>query len=109
MAWCEANKVDYVFGLPGNRTLHADPVIVAAADAVCVDRATRALPVLRRYAETRYAAKSWADTASTDGRRVVARIEATALGLDIRFVVTSLKGGTAEHIYDTLYCARGQA
>ena len=109
MAWCEANGVDYVFGLPGNRTLHADPVIVAAADAVCVDRATRALPVLRRYAETRYAAKSWADIASANGRRVVARIEATLLGLDIRFVVTSLKAGSAEHIYDTLYCARGQA
>jgi len=106
MAWCEANTVDYVFGLPGNRTLHADPVIVAAAaDAVCVDRATRALPVLRRYAETRYAAKSWGAT----DRRVVARIEATTLGLDIRFVVTSLKRGSAEHIYDTLYCARGQA
>jgi len=103
MAWCEANTVDYVFGLPGNRTLHADPVIVAAADAVCVDRATRGLPVLRRYAETSDAAKSWGDT----GRRVVARIEASTMGLDIRFVVTSLKRGSAEHIYDTLYCARG--
>ena len=104
MAWCEANKVDYVFGLPGNRLLHADPVMVGVADAVCVDRATRGWPVLRRYAETRYAAKSWDAT----GRRVVARIEASTMGLDIRFVVTSLKEGTPEHIYDTLYCARGQ-
>ena len=31
------------------------------------------------------------------------------MGLDIRFVVTSLKDGSPEHIYDTLYCARGQA
>jgi hypothetical protein len=31
------------------------------------------------------------------------------LGLDIRYVVTSLAAGSAEHIYDTLYCARGQA
>ena len=31
------------------------------------------------------------------------------MGLDIRFVVTSLKDGAAERIYDTLYCARGQA
>jgi hypothetical protein len=105
MAWCEANKVDYVFGLPGNRMLHADPAIVGMADAVCVDRATRGSPVLRRYAETRYAAKSW----GTTGRRVVARIEASTMGLDIRFVVTSLKDGTPERIYDTLYCARGQA
>ncbi len=31
------------------------------------------------------------------------------MGMDIRYVVTSLPGGSAEHIYDTLYCARGQA
>src|SRR5271156_5577838 len=42
-------------------------------------------------------------------RRPVARIEATTLGLDIRFVVTSLDVGSAEWIYDSLYCARGQA
>ena len=30
-------------------------------------------------------------------------------GLDIRYVVTSLKNGDAEHIYATVYCARGQA
>src|SRR5207342_2213428 len=39
----------------------------------------------------------------------VARIDATKLGLDIRFVVTSLDVGSAEWIYDSLYCARGQA
>src|SRR5207245_10032371 len=41
-------------------------------------------------------------------RRIAARIEATAKGLDIRYVVTSLKG-TAKHLYETVYCARGQA
>jgi hypothetical protein len=105
MAWCEANGIDYVFGLPGNRTLHADPVIVREGDACATDRALRDLVDLRRYAETRYAAKSW----GTTKRRIVARIEASSLGLDIRFVVTSLKGGSPERIYDTLYCARGQA
>jgi hypothetical protein len=105
MALCEANGIDYVFGLPGNKMLHADPVIVSAADACATDRALRKLVELRRYAETRYAAKSW----GTSTRRVVARIEASTLGLDIRFVVTSLKDGSAEWIYDTLYCGRGQA
>src|SRR5207237_3532336 len=38
-----------------------------------------------------------------------ARIEATTKRLDIRFVVTSLHTGSAEHVYETLYCARGQA
>ena len=30
-------------------------------------------------------------------------------GLDIRYVVTNLQGGSAEWLYDTLYRARGQA
>jgi hypothetical protein len=30
-------------------------------------------------------------------------------GIDIRYVVTSLQGSDAEHIYETIYCARGQA
>jgi len=39
----------------------------------------------------------------------VPRIEATTKGLDIRFVITSIHTGSAEHVYETLYCARGQA
>jgi hypothetical protein len=104
MAWCEGNGVDYVLGLPTNAVLHADPVIVTAADACATKRAIRKYPVLRNYAETRYGAKSWKCQ-----RRVAARIEASTLGMDIRYVVTSLANGSAEHIYDTLYCARGQA
>jgi Transposase DDE domain group 1 len=30
-------------------------------------------------------------------------------GIDIRYVVTSLQGSDAEHICETIYCARGQA
>ena len=30
-------------------------------------------------------------------------------GLDIRYVVTSLTHGSAEWLYDSLYCSRGQA
>ena len=45
------------------------------------------------------------------------RIEASAShaddmlrrGIDIRYVVTSLQGSDAEHLYETIYCARGQA
>jgi len=104
MAFCEAHGIDYVLGQPTNAVLRADPAIVAVADAGAVKRAEEGLAVLRTYAETRYAAKSW-----TRARRVVARIEASTMGMDIRYVVTSLAEGSAEHIYDTLYCARGQA
>jgi Transposase DDE domain group 1 len=60
-------------------------------------------PTLRRWCKLRYGAKSW----KTE-RRVVARIEETPLGLDIRYIVTSL-AGTAKHLYENVYCARGQA
>ena len=110
MTWCESNGVAYIFGLPGNVVL--DRLVEPAADDIRVRRAESQAEVLRGFAETRYAAKSW-----DKGRRVVARIEASASnaddmlrrGIDIRYVVTSLRGGDAEPIYETIYCARGQA
>ncbi len=102
MAWCEVSAVDYIFGLPGNAVLSR--LVEAAADDVRVRRAETAAPVLRCYAEAQYGARSWTQT-----RRVAARIEASIQGLDIRFVVTNLAFGSAEWLYDTLYCARGQA
>jgi Transposase DDE domain group 1 len=101
MAWCEDNGIDYVLGLPGNAVLAR--AVDEAADDIRTRRALDGTPCLRGFAETRYQAKSW-----TAERRACARIEATSKGLDIRFVVTSLATGTAEHVYD-LYCARGQA
>jgi len=102
MDWCEANGVDYLFGLPGNRVL--DRLVDEAADDIRTRRALEKKPCQRGFAETRYRAKSW-----KTARRACARIEATTRGLDIRFVVTSLEAGSAEHVYEVLYCARGQA
>ena len=102
MTWCEANGVDYILGLAGNAIL--DRLVEPAADDVRVRRAEGEAPVVRRYAETRYGAKSWKCE-----RRVSARIEATCNGLDIRYVVTNIARGSAEWLYDTLYCERGQA
>jgi hypothetical protein len=47
MAFCEAAGIDYVFDLPTNAALRADPVIVTAADACAVCRAEGQYPVLR--------------------------------------------------------------
>jgi hypothetical protein len=101
MDWCEANGVDYVFGLAGNDVLHAQ--VRAVADDLCVHRAEAGQEKRRTWAEFRYAAKHW-----TKPRRVVARLEATTRGFDARYVVTTL-AGSAEHLYETIYCARGQA
>ena len=101
MTWCEANDVAYIFGLAGNAALAylTQPV----AEEVRVERATYDGEKVRRCCALRYGAKSWPVQ-----RHVVARVEATRLGLDIRYVVTSL-AGTPEHLYERVYCARGQA
>jgi Transposase DDE domain group 1 len=102
MDFCDENDIDFVFGLAGNDVLHH--LVEPFADDVRVCRAEAAAAAIRRYTETRYGAKSWRVE-----RRIAARIAATTQGLDIRYVVTSLRHGSAEWLYDSLYCARGQA
>ena len=99
---CEENGVDYVFGLPGTKPLSRK--VDETADAVRTERAVADLDVVRGFAETRHRAGSWGKE-----RRAIARIEATRRGLDIRFIVTNLDRGSPEWLYETLYCARGQA
>jgi hypothetical protein len=101
MAWCERNRVAYVFGLAGNKVL-LDRVAGLAEDAA-VSWAEGEAPKVRRYTEFAYAAKSW----STE-RRVIARVEASDRGTDSRFIVTNLRG-TPRWLYEVGYCARGQA
>ena len=101
MDWCEDHAISYVFGQSGNDVLAK--AVDSHADDIRTRRALEQRHVLRGYAETLYGAKSWRRQ-----RRVCARIEATALGLDTRFVVTNIAAGSAEHIHATLYCARGQ-
>ena len=101
MAWCEDNGVDYIFGLAGNPVLHR--LSYEVADDLRVRRAEAGAEKMRCFAAFDYAAGSW-----NRERRVVARLEATARGFDARYIVTSL-GGDARHLYEDIYCARGQA
>ena len=102
MEWCESHGVDYIFGFGGgNAVLSA--MVRETADALCVEHAAKGKEKLRRFKKLRYGAKSWGCE-----RALVARLEVSAKGLDIRYIVTSLKGG-AKHLYETVYCARGEA
>ena len=102
MEWCEQNGVRYIFGLAPNKVLAEQ--IFPRLDECCVRRAIGQLDKVRDFTTTRYAAKSWSRL-----RRVVARIEATRKGADVRYVVTNIKTGSAKHLYENVYCARGQA
>lgn len=102
-AWCRANRVDWVFGLAPNLALARH---VAALENSTAARfkvaATRGK--VRRFAQFYDAAHSWRRT-----ERIIARVEAGSEGTDTRFIVTNLEGGRAKHLYERLYCARGQA
>jgi len=106
MAWCEANGVDYLFGLARNARLvehiHAE-LAWAEDDAVRTGRAAR------RFADFRWTTRdSWSRR-----RRVVAKAEwmpgRGEAGANPRFVVTSLPAREvdARTLYEDLYCARG--
>jgi len=101
MTWCEHNRVAYVFGLAGNQVLLRR--VADLAEDAAVARVDGEGPKVRRFGEFRYAARSW----HTE-RQVIARIEATSLGADSRFIVTNLCG-TPRWLYESLYCQRGQA
>ena len=99
MTRCEDSGVNYVFGLSGAKPLCQK--VDETADAVRTERPLGGKDIVRGFAETRHRAGSWRRE-----RRAIARIEATRLGLDIRFVVTSLRHGSAEWLYESLYFAR---
>jgi DDE family transposase len=104
MAWCEAGRVDYVFGLARNARLEEALTgqLVAAARAC----AASGKPA-RRFRDFRYRTRdSW-----SRARRVVGKAEHTLEGANPRFVVTSLGrvAFDARTLYEDLYCARGEA
>jgi len=101
MTWCERNRVDYIFGLAGNPVLLTK--VAALAEDAAVSRVQGEALKVRRHAEFRYAAKTWQAR-----RRVIARLEASPQGSDSRFIVTNL-AGAPRWLYESVYCARGQA
>lgn len=104
MAWCENNRVDYVFGLARNARLEADLAgELAEAKRLCADTGNAA----RVFKDFRYRTlDSWSCE-----RRVVGKAEHTLQGSNPRYVVTSLKAADvpARALYEDLYCARGEA
>jgi Transposase DDE domain group 1 len=101
--WCRANRVDWVFGLASNAVLRRH---VEALEKTTAER-FRAMPAhgkRRRFKEFHDAAQSWSRV-----ERIIARVEAGPEGTDTRFIVTNLKGGRPQKLYQRLYCARGQA
>jgi len=106
MGWCEANRVDYVFGLARNRRLEAAlEAALAEAERLCAATGKPA----RVFRDFHYRTiDSW-----SRARRVIGKAEHTLEGANPRFIVTSLKrtrvAYDARTLYEDLYCARGEA
>jgi hypothetical protein len=103
MTWCEANGVDYLFGLARNgRLVGAIGEELAQAEAESLAQGRPA----RRFADFAWRTRdSWSHV-----RRVVAKAEHLPKGSNPRFVVTSLGAAEvdARTLYEDVYCARGE-
>jgi Transposase DDE domain group 1 len=103
MSWCEANRVDFLFGLARNARL-VEEIRAELAEAAAESAATE--KPARRFRDF-----SWSTLDSWSRyRRVIGKAEWTGGEANPRFVVTSLKPAEAEtrHLYEAIYCARGE-
>jgi hypothetical protein len=103
MAWCEANRVDYVFGLAGNDRLAK--AIIPELITATIESLRTGKPA-RSFKDFSYATRgSWSRQ-----RRVIGKAAVTGGEANPRFVVTTLKPAEAgpRHLYEKIYCARGE-
>ena len=103
MAWCEANRVDFVFGLAGNVRLNK--AVIPELITATIESLRTGKPA-RCFKDFSYATQgSWSRQ-----RRVIGKAEVTGGEANPRFIVTSL--GMAEtkarYLYEKVYCARGE-
>lgn len=103
MAWCEQNRVDYVFGLARNSRLVGE---IENELAWAEEDARDSGKPARRFKDFHWSTlDSWSRR-----RRVVAKAEWTHGEANPRFVVTSLRAAEApmRQLYEEVYCARGE-
>ena len=102
LRFCRANRLDYTLGVAPTSTLRKH--IAGLEQSTAARRPAAGGEKLRRFKEFYDGAASW-DRAE----RIIARVEAGPDGVDTRFIVTNLSGGSARTLYEDVYCARGQA
>jgi hypothetical protein len=110
MAWCEAHEVYYIFGLAGNVRLVDE---IAVELAVARQEWRHSGRPARQFKDFtwRPRKKAWSRE-----RRVIAKAEWTQGEANPRFVVTSLTEDivtsltkdNGRHLYENIYCARGE-
>ena len=107
MNWCEANRVNYLFGLAKNKRLSR---IIGADLNTAAEQWKKTGKPARIFSEFRYGAKKTKKGGWDCERRVVAKAEHIDGKTNPRFVVTSLTSEecAAQPLYEQKYCARGE-
>ena len=101
MAWCEANGVDYIFGLARNTRLVGE---ITDELGQARDASTASGKPARRFRDFAWRTRdSWSRE-----RRVIGKAEWTQGEANPRFIVTTLTDTDGQRLYETIYCARGE-
>jgi hypothetical protein len=106
MSWCEAHRVDFVFGVARNQRLRR--IIGAEMHAATQQWKETGKPA-RVFSEFSYQTKKTKKGGWERERRVAAKAEHIDGKENPRFVVTSLtsEAWAAQALYEELYCGRG--
>ena len=106
MSWCEANGVDFVFGLARNQRLRR---IIGQQMWEATEQWNKTGKPARMFTEFEYQTKKTKKGGWDRERRVVAKAEHIDGKENPRFVVTSLthRQWAAQALYEELYCSRG--
>ena len=99
LTWFEKNNVSYIVGMPSNAVIKKLTVelVLLAENSFKETNLKQKL-----FSEIRYAAKTWSSE-----RKVIVKAEHSELGDNTRYVVTNLEG-TAQELYEKIYCGRGE-
>jgi hypothetical protein len=102
LAWCDAQPdVHIVLGLSKNKRLQKAMAATRASAKKLYERNGRSVCLFHSFL---YAADSWHRL-----YRVIGKVEYSAQGENLRFIVTDIKGAGAQTLYRDVYCARGVA
>ena len=101
--FCRAERLDFILAVASTTTLRRHVQTLEMSTMARYTVASNA-GKQRRYTEFYDGAGSWSRV-----ERIIARVEAGPDGVDTRFVVTNLAGGTPRRLYQRTYCQRGQA
>ncbi len=98
LSWCERHNVDYIVGMAKNaRLLKA----IAAEMAAIEQQFAQTRQACRQFKTFQYGARAWQKK-----RTLIGKAEHLSQGANPRFIISTLEGD-AQHLYEKIYCARG--